>query len=503
MYLSSYLAYYLYDMVVNRQNVGEKEWSKLMFTFHIIAWGVSAFCILLVGAFGHAGKDPDGESNNTGGWCWVHAETSRDLLLWELLGGKFIEWSSCLFVLPYLYSATIYRLILLDNGWDSLLVDNDSLSTSTSWTGKVERQSWSSNAADGVVYCYRSFVVCCCSCCLEPGDTSQNPSSLDEGLFSDHDEDSVFRLSDNNLSAIDTKETDSQPDTSLTDYEQHYEKCRSDSTNSSTNRERPLSHVSNDSSMSEFTEDTLGSLAHSNRLVTPDLSAGRISRDRSKVHSKPSFRQFYLKMVSNRFNSAHIFLQLLPHYSALISVRHICSFFLSLFLDCFLLCLFLTKAIVPVVFFLCRIWGSARSIIHFADPSSDSAASVAASTWLQTMQAIFDPALGFFNAVIFVFMSPHDRDAFFQIIFNAKLYRYCRNGYICTFVLGIPQTPPTVPVNTSSAKRATKQRVCYQGEDSEVSVSEEGGYRGRRVESSFSSHLDFNESSVTCNINTY
>lgn len=123
------------------------------------------------------------------------------------------------------------------------------------------------------------------------------------------------------------------------------------------------------------------------------------------------------------------------------------------------------------------------------------------------MQAIFDPAMGFFNAVIFVFMSQQDRDAFFQIIFSAKLYRYVRSGCICTLLFGASAVRlREVPANNSSTRgRLTNpnQRACYQGEDSEQSASE--GYRGASMggDGSFSSHFDFTESSASYNINTY
>lgn len=298
-------AYYLYDMVVNRQNVGEKEWSKLMFSFHAIAWGVSALCILLVGAFDHAGRDSDSETNNTGGWCWVRADSSRDLLLWELVGGKFIEWTSCLFVLPYLYSATIYRLILLDNGWDSLMVDNDTMRStmSSSRSGKVEH-TFSLTCAS-VVGCYFSILQCLKCNRADAENPLNNSSFLGEDLFSNHEEDSPFRLSDNNLSRIDSKDLLSANCSNL-QSDRTFADCRPQDDSSSYREGGDHSQskfnrqARSESSSSMVTVDTLGSLVSSGRHPTPDLSAGsRTSSDHSKVLKKPSFRQFYLKMVSN------------------------------------------------------------------------------------------------------------------------------------------------------------------------------------------------------------
>jgi hypothetical protein len=283
-------------MVVNRQNVGEKAWSKIMFSFHTIAWSVSALCILLVGAFGHAGKDSDSAQNNTGGWCWVHADSSRDLLLWELVGGKFIEWTSCLFVLPFLYSATIYRLVLLDNGWDSLMVDNESLRSSIT-SGKSEYLAWSSYIIAPFVLCCHSFMMC--FNCHKDGNASLD-ASLAEDLFRNNEEEEFysgtpFRLSDNNLSALDSKDNlpQLQPGSSFADSRIHQYSREFSGDSQLSNKP-----VSVDSSVSFVTVTTLGSMVPPDRYATPDLTAGTISTDNSKVVNKPSFRQFYLKMVS-------------------------------------------------------------------------------------------------------------------------------------------------------------------------------------------------------------
>jgi hypothetical protein len=163
------------------------------------------------------------------------------------------------------------------------------------------------------------------------------------------------------------------------------------------------------------------------------------------------------------------------------------------------------QAIVPVVFFLCRIWGSVRIVIHFAAPA-DSAAASASSSWLQTMQAIFDPSLGFFNAVIFVFMSQQDRDAFFNIIFNIKLFRYIRNTQVCAAIFGTHDCSKVgSPVNSSGRNGANAKRVRYQGEDSDLSMSEgcDGENYHRPLLGGESASSYFNESSATYNANAY
>ena len=104
------IAYYLYTVVVT-SNIHRTAagWTNLMRLFHILAWGIASLCIILVASFGHAGSD-----NNTGGWCWVTANSNTSLFVWELLGGKLVEIVSCLFVLPTLYYLAARKLFILE-----------------------------------------------------------------------------------------------------------------------------------------------------------------------------------------------------------------------------------------------------------------------------------------------------------------------------------------------------------------------------------------------------
>lgn len=308
---TDFIAYYLYDMVVNRQNVGEKAWSKMMFSFHIIAWGVSALCIILVGAFGHAGKDKNPDINNTGGWCWVHADSSRDLILWELVGGKFIEWISCLFILPYFYSTTILRLMQLDNGWDSLMVDNDSMRSSVASGGKTERLSLAASMLAPFLQCYRAALDCMASSCSEKA-----PALAEDLLDSSREEyfDGPFHLYEDNLSSHMSQEIMSAVDTpplhgsSFVSGGSRASSCNTSHVTiintTSVPREPSNDSESTTSSASLITERTVGGSIVS---PTPDLTTATRSTDSSKVLQKPSFRHFYLKMVSH-FN----FVLLLP-----------------------------------------------------------------------------------------------------------------------------------------------------------------------------------------------
>lgn len=118
---TDFIAFYLYSLIMWNRFRSPDEWSVLMRKFHIYSWGIAAVCIALVASFERAGKDPD-SSDNTGGWCWVKGYNKTDLFLWELIGGKLVEWTSAFIVLPYLYAASACRLISLENS--SKVADN-------------------------------------------------------------------------------------------------------------------------------------------------------------------------------------------------------------------------------------------------------------------------------------------------------------------------------------------------------------------------------------------
>jgi len=94
--------------VKTRTSIHAYDWNQMLIYFHAIVWLTSAIPVILVLLFGHAGYDNN--SNNTGGWCWIKSKSNREKFLWEFLGGKFIEWLSCLIVLPFLYTVVGCKL---------------------------------------------------------------------------------------------------------------------------------------------------------------------------------------------------------------------------------------------------------------------------------------------------------------------------------------------------------------------------------------------------------
>lgn len=128
---TDFIAYYLYSMIVSRKQKTEKEWKQLMTYFHLISWGVSTLCIAIVASFGHAGRSDSEEHDNTGGWCWLNA-SSKTLIYWEIIGGKFVEWMSAFIILPYFYFVTARTLMKLDQSWSNMVTKNRALPKSQS-----------------------------------------------------------------------------------------------------------------------------------------------------------------------------------------------------------------------------------------------------------------------------------------------------------------------------------------------------------------------------------
>jgi hypothetical protein len=112
---TDFIGFYLYSLIHSRKLTTDDEWKKLMRWFHVLSWGIAGICITLVGGFGHAGRSQSNDNaDNTGGWCWVETSKYSNLILWEIIGGKCVEWLSCFLILPYLYYSTAKTLIQLD-----------------------------------------------------------------------------------------------------------------------------------------------------------------------------------------------------------------------------------------------------------------------------------------------------------------------------------------------------------------------------------------------------
>lgn len=115
---TDFIAYYLYLVVQNRTASYAFSWKRLLVAFHVIAWSVSLLVVLLVLFTRHAGRNNDDSNDdkldNTGGWCWIEANDKQERFVWELIGGKLVEWISGLIVVPVLYIFVAVRLYQID-----------------------------------------------------------------------------------------------------------------------------------------------------------------------------------------------------------------------------------------------------------------------------------------------------------------------------------------------------------------------------------------------------
>lgn len=104
------IALYLYTVVVNGKSYSTVEWKTFLVGAHLIAWSIPLILIIAVGVTGHAGRGTEGP-----GWCWIKGSNSDDIFLWQLIGGKIVEWTSCLLILPVLYFRAVHRLVQLES----------------------------------------------------------------------------------------------------------------------------------------------------------------------------------------------------------------------------------------------------------------------------------------------------------------------------------------------------------------------------------------------------
>lgn len=145
---TDFIGYYLFSMINSRKLTTDKEWKYLMRWFHLISWGISGICITLVGGFHHAGRSEKEEDNseNTGGWCWVVTSKYSNLILWEIIGGKCVEWLSCFIILPYLYYSTAKTLIQLDHSSNTKSSTSLSINSSKSLQSLTVQSTLSSSS---------------------------------------------------------------------------------------------------------------------------------------------------------------------------------------------------------------------------------------------------------------------------------------------------------------------------------------------------------------------
>jgi hypothetical protein len=100
------IAYYLFSVIVQRNQMDKPiVWESRLKYFHVLAWGIPAIIVAIVGFSDQEGKDAD----NT--WCWIKEEANTsEQFIWEFIGGKCVEWISCFIILPFLYTYAACQL---------------------------------------------------------------------------------------------------------------------------------------------------------------------------------------------------------------------------------------------------------------------------------------------------------------------------------------------------------------------------------------------------------
>jgi len=77
---------------------GVKAASRFVPLFHFISWGWPIISVSAV-LYYHAWGPDDGET--TADWCWIGKHPTglfENINMWHLWGGKFVEWTSCVFI---------------------------------------------------------------------------------------------------------------------------------------------------------------------------------------------------------------------------------------------------------------------------------------------------------------------------------------------------------------------------------------------------------------------
>ena len=129
------LAYVVYSGSSEAVNVLQAPRSRaseqLRFAlFCVLSWGIPALCVGFVAGFHREGfSSPNAQETATGGWCWikrVNESDSRtvmnnspeeDQLVWEMIGGRIVEWTTIFVIVPCLYLLTHARVRRVIAAW--------------------------------------------------------------------------------------------------------------------------------------------------------------------------------------------------------------------------------------------------------------------------------------------------------------------------------------------------------------------------------------------------
>lgn len=106
------IALYVYLIIssLTRRSYLLRSYRNLFRGFHLASWGVPLICALAVLMSKHAGRSSNTETKE---WCWIKSaedddeeddkSSAKELFIWEIIGGKCVEWFSILVWCPILY----------------------------------------------------------------------------------------------------------------------------------------------------------------------------------------------------------------------------------------------------------------------------------------------------------------------------------------------------------------------------------------------------------------
>jgi hypothetical protein len=351
---TDFIAYYLYMIVRSRGARAQYNWRRLLILFHITAWGISFIVTLIVGVTGHAGMgasdDDSDDSVNTGGWCWIKYTGHEDTFIWELIGGKLIEWASVLVIVPLLYISVACELYQIEKkNYGGTLEYRESI-TGIGMKKATSKLSLISDS-DAVRNVFHS---------------KQNPRvirEISEDVSIEEGKDGVEGNGHGNR--IFSDESDAERLSG-----QLFQSGKLDNY---------------DSSRSSFVSGNVEE--HPARTILPAISS-------TDNNSKNGITKGTIDPINLHQASDDTSAQPKRTHSTGTTI-YFTKFYLKL-------------ALLPLVFIFVRFWGSLHILLVYAkSPAAENSVIIG-------LQTFFDPSQGFFNAILFVLFSRSDRQEVYQ-----------------------------------------------------------------------------------------
>ncbi len=363
---TDFISYYLYLIVHYRSVHFTIPWNRLFMVFHAITWLGSLLIILLVWLTNHAGNnsamiDDDNTADNTAGWCWIEANSKHERFVWEVIGGKFVEWISGLIIIPFFYISVARKLYNIDRRRLPIEGLNG---------GPMKSLSGSSGTGLGLSPALQNSRKAKSSALSSSASIKQNDDSGEHGNFvlTSAEVQNVLSLRPSFIKTLSSTNSDIDTSTSHTvgdggDYMYQYTRGvgRMGYEDASV-RDGHLDY--------EEGGDRVGDDVASMSTVSIE-DGNAIGMDEDDEDYEMSRRVSATGKYFNRF-------------------------YLKLFL-------------LPLVFISIRFWSSLRILLSYYNQ-----AKYANNGFLVVMQAFFDPSQGFFNSILFVFFSKSDRTRLFS-----------------------------------------------------------------------------------------